>query len=74
MQVLEFLALKEILTPEHINKGPPCSGMERLEASFIRMFSVVLLAVCIDLEWFCIIQWHCIRVYLVQIMKLVYDA
>ncbi|KAG6482247.1 hypothetical protein ZIOFF_058878 [Zingiber officinale] len=29
LKVLEFLALKEILTPEHINKGPPCSGMER---------------------------------------------
>jgi len=31
VQVLEYLAVREILTPEHINGGPPCPGMERLE-------------------------------------------
>lgn len=30
-QVLEYLALREILTLEHINGGPPCPGMERSE-------------------------------------------
>ncbi|KAF8411731.1 hypothetical protein HHK36_004289 [Tetracentron sinense] len=30
LKVLEFLALREILTLEHINGGPPCHGMERL--------------------------------------------
>jgi len=31
LQVFEFLALTGILTPELINKAPPCTGMERLE-------------------------------------------
>ncbi|XP_037497097.1 histone-lysine N-methyltransferase ASHH2 isoform X2 [Jatropha curcas] len=30
LKVLEYLAVREILTPEHINGGPPCPGMERL--------------------------------------------
>ena len=30
VQVLEYLAVREILTPEHINRGH-CPGMERLE-------------------------------------------
>lgn len=32
LQVLEYLAAREILTLEHISVGPPCPGMERLEA------------------------------------------
>ena len=31
LQVLEYLVMREILTSEHINGGPPCPGMERLE-------------------------------------------
>ena len=31
LQVLEYLAMREILTLEHINGGPPCAGRERLE-------------------------------------------
>lgn len=31
LQVLEYLVTREILTSEHINGGPPCPGMERLE-------------------------------------------
>jgi len=31
LQVLEYLAASKILTPEQINGGPPCHGMERLE-------------------------------------------
>lgn len=31
LQVLERLAERKILTYEHINGGPPCHGMERLE-------------------------------------------
>nr|XP_009416927.1 PREDICTED: uncharacterized protein LOC103997440 isoform X2 [Musa acuminata subsp. malaccensis] len=37
LKVLEFLALKGILTPEHINKGPPCSGMESLKDSLLSL-------------------------------------
>ncbi|GMY06658.1 histone-lysine N-methyltransferase ASHH2 isoform X3, partial [Fagus crenata] len=28
LKVLEYLAVRDILTPEHINGGPPCPGME----------------------------------------------
>ena len=31
LQVLEYLVMREILTSELINGGPPCPGMERLE-------------------------------------------
>lgn len=31
MQVLQYLALREILTPEHITSGPHCAGVERSE-------------------------------------------
>ncbi|XWS15178.1 hypothetical protein CRYUN_Cryun35bG0072000 [Craigia yunnanensis] len=31
LKVLEYLAMREILTLEHINGGPPCAGRERLE-------------------------------------------
>ncbi|XP_040997557.1 uncharacterized protein LOC121243496 isoform X5 [Juglans microcarpa x Juglans regia] len=29
LKVLEYLAVRDILMPEHINGGPPCHGMER---------------------------------------------
>ncbi|XP_010930691.2 uncharacterized protein [Elaeis guineensis] len=37
LKVLEFLALKEILTPEHMNQGPPCSGMESFRDSILSL-------------------------------------
>ncbi|GAV80805.1 SET domain-containing protein/zf-CW domain-containing protein, partial [Cephalotus follicularis] len=33
LKVLEYLAMREILTLEHINGGPPCPGMERFYIS-----------------------------------------
>lgn len=35
LKVLEYLAMREILTPEHINGGPPCPGMESFRASIL---------------------------------------
>ncbi|KAM0940024.1 putative [histone H3]-lysine(4) N-trimethyltransferase chromatin remodeling SET family [Dioscorea sansibarensis] len=35
LKVLEFLASKGILTPEHMNKGPPCEGMESFRDSML---------------------------------------
>jgi len=40
LQVLEFLAQKGILTSEHINGGPPCAGVERLD--YLNLFIPVL--------------------------------
>ncbi|XP_072969717.1 uncharacterized protein [Typha angustifolia] len=37
LKVLEFLALKGILTPEHITRGPPCSGMESFKDSILSL-------------------------------------
>ncbi|XP_019702782.1 uncharacterized protein [Elaeis guineensis] len=37
LKVLEFLALKEILTPEHMNQGPPCAGMESFRESIFTL-------------------------------------
>lgn len=37
LKVLEFLALKEILTIELINRAPPCAGMESFKESIITL-------------------------------------
>ncbi|KAJ9146222.1 hypothetical protein P3X46_028513 [Hevea brasiliensis] len=37
LKVLEYLAVKEILTPEHINGGPPCPGMESFSGSILSL-------------------------------------
>ncbi|XP_004502541.1 histone-lysine N-methyltransferase ASHH2 isoform X2 [Cicer arietinum] len=37
LKVLEYLAAGKILTPEHINGGPPCHGMERFRDSMLSL-------------------------------------
>ncbi|KAF3447043.1 hypothetical protein FNV43_RR12223 [Rhamnella rubrinervis] len=37
LKVLEYLAVREILTPEHINGGPPCPGMESFRESMLSL-------------------------------------
>eukprot|EP00268_Persea_americana_P038767 TRINITY_DN38397_c0_g1_i2.p1 TRINITY_DN38397_c0_g1~~TRINITY_DN38397_c0_g1_i2.p1 ORF type:complete len:2316 (+),score=492.02 TRINITY_DN38397_c0_g1_i2:357-6950(+) len=37
LKVLEFLAVKEILSIEHINTSPPCAGMESFRESMITL-------------------------------------
>uniref|UniRef100_A0A6N2LX67 Uncharacterized protein n=1 Tax=Salix viminalis TaxID=40686 RepID=A0A6N2LX67_SALVM len=37
LKVLEHLALREILTLEHISGGPPCPGMESLTESMLSL-------------------------------------
>nr|CAD1836876.1 unnamed protein product [Ananas comosus var. bracteatus] len=37
LKVLEFFAQKGILTPEHITRGPPCSGMESFKDSILSL-------------------------------------
>ncbi|PKI42478.1 hypothetical protein CRG98_037151 [Punica granatum] len=37
LKVLEYLAVREILTLEHINVGPPCPGMESFRESILSL-------------------------------------
>ncbi|XP_022938750.1 histone-lysine N-methyltransferase ASHH2 isoform X1 [Cucurbita moschata] len=37
LKVLEYLVMREILTSEHINGGPPCPGMESLRDSLLSL-------------------------------------
>ncbi|XP_057490499.1 histone-lysine N-methyltransferase ASHH2-like [Actinidia eriantha] len=37
LKVLEYLAVREILTLEHINGGPPCPGVESFRESILRL-------------------------------------
>ncbi|CAN6476187.1 unnamed protein product [Victoria cruziana] len=37
LKVLEFLAAREVLTLEHVNSGPPCTGMESFRESIIAL-------------------------------------
>ncbi|XP_057973979.1 histone-lysine N-methyltransferase ASHH2 isoform X2 [Malania oleifera] len=37
LKVLEYLAVREILTSEHINGGPPCPGMESFRESILAL-------------------------------------
>lgn len=37
LKVLEYLAVREILTSEHINGGPPCPGMESFKESMLSL-------------------------------------
>ncbi|KAF5467906.1 hypothetical protein F2P56_012110 [Juglans regia] len=37
LKVLEYLAVRDILTPEHINGGPPCHGMESFRESILSL-------------------------------------
>ncbi|KAJ6807264.1 histone-lysine N-methyltransferase ASHH2 isoform X1 [Iris pallida] len=37
LKVLEFLALKGILSPDQINRDPPCSGMESFKESILSL-------------------------------------
>ncbi|KAJ6954282.1 hypothetical protein NC652_005885 [Populus alba x Populus x berolinensis] len=37
LKVLEYLAVREILTLEHINGGPPCPGMESFRESMLSL-------------------------------------
>ncbi|OVA03854.1 SET domain [Macleaya cordata] len=37
LKVLEYLALKKILTVEHINSGPPCAGIESFRESILQL-------------------------------------
>ncbi|KAJ9166708.1 hypothetical protein P3X46_021417 [Hevea brasiliensis] len=37
LKVLEYLAFRELLTPEHINGGPPCPGMESFMDSILSL-------------------------------------
>ncbi|EEF42093.1 huntingtin interacting protein, putative [Ricinus communis] len=37
LKVLEYLAVREILTPEHIYGGPPCPGMESFRKSMLSL-------------------------------------
>lgn len=37
LKVLEYLAAGKVLTPEHINSGPPCRGMESFRRSMLSL-------------------------------------
>ncbi|XP_031489927.1 uncharacterized protein LOC116257377 isoform X1 [Nymphaea colorata] len=37
LKVLEFLASREVLTLEHVNSGPPCTGMESFRESIMAL-------------------------------------
>ncbi|KAG2665893.1 hypothetical protein I3760_15G029600 [Carya illinoinensis] len=37
LKVLEYLAVRDILTTEHINVGPPCHGMESFRKSILSL-------------------------------------
>ncbi|XP_077231882.1 histone-lysine N-methyltransferase, partial [Tasmannia lanceolata] len=37
LKVLEFLAMKEVLTLDHINTAPPCTGMESFKESIMTL-------------------------------------
>ncbi|CAJ2667677.1 unnamed protein product [Trifolium pratense] len=37
LKVLEYLAEGKVLTPEHINSGPPCRGMESFRRSMLSL-------------------------------------
>ncbi|GLU00957.1 hypothetical protein SLE2022_182900 [Rubroshorea leprosula] len=37
LKILEYLAVREILTLEHINGGPPCHGMESFRESMLSL-------------------------------------
>ncbi|XP_040997552.1 uncharacterized protein LOC121243496 isoform X1 [Juglans microcarpa x Juglans regia] len=37
LKVLEYLAVRDILMPEHINGGPPCHGMESFRESILSL-------------------------------------
>ncbi|XP_022768083.1 histone-lysine N-methyltransferase ASHH2-like isoform X2 [Durio zibethinus] len=37
LKVLEYLAMREILTPEHINGGPPCAGRQSFRESMLSL-------------------------------------